>query len=195
MAHTRTKTSAVPTLLRLFLLGSFRIERAAQTIHLPTRKIESLLAFLALFPEPHPREKLAALLWGDVTDEQARTSLRTALAALRKELGDDILLADRETVQLNPDNPIWVDACAFEQFATNDPPSAITLYQGKLLPDFYDDWIAPERERLRTLYLDTLLQLVQQARSESKYARAIELARQVLSADPANERAHQHLMF
>jgi tetratricopeptide (TPR) repeat protein len=40
-----------------------------------------------------------------------------------------------------------------------------------------------------------LLQLAQHARSESKYARAIELARQVLSADPANEKAHQHLMF
>jgi hypothetical protein len=94
----------------LYLLGTFHIESDAASIRLPTRKVESLFAFLALFPEPHPREKLAALFWGDVTDEQARTSLRTALAAIRKELGDDILIADRETVQINPEFPLWVDA-------------------------------------------------------------------------------------
>jgi DNA-binding SARP family transcriptional activator len=40
-----------------------------------------------------------------------------------------------------------------------------------------------------------LLQLAQQMRSRSQYARAIELARRVLAVEPANERAHQHLMF
>ena len=108
MAGATLPNSTVP--LRVYLLGAFRLERNAQTIRLPTRKDESLLAYLVLHPESHPREKLAALFWGDASDEQARTSLRTALAALRKELGDDMLIADRETVQLNPDFPIWVDA-------------------------------------------------------------------------------------
>ena len=75
--------------LGLFLLGTFRIERDAHPIALPTRKVESLLAYLALFPEPHPREKLAALLWGDSTDEQARHSLRSALTTLPKPLRTD----------------------------------------------------------------------------------------------------------
>ncbi|MBI4789711.1 MAG: tetratricopeptide repeat protein [Chloroflexi bacterium] len=64
-----------------------------------------------------------------------------------------------------------------------------------LLPDWYDDWIMPERERLLRLYLDTLLQLTQQARSESQYTRAIQLAQKILASDPANEQAHQHLIF
>jgi len=119
MSHTRIKTNAVPTRLHLFLLGAFRIERAAQTIHLPTRKVESLLAYLALHPEPHAREKLAALLWGDVTDEQARASLRTALGVLRKELGDDILFTDRETIQFNPEFPLWVDAREIQRIANS----------------------------------------------------------------------------
>jgi predicted ATPase/DNA-binding SARP family transcriptional activator len=189
---------------RVYLLGVFRIERRAQTIHLPTRKVESLLAYLALFPEAHSREKLAALFWGDFTDEQARLSLRVALSTLRKELGDDFLLTDRETVQINPDFPLWVDAQEFKDeggtLRVKDessfilPPSSLILYTGDLLPDFYDDWVAPERERLRTLYLDALLRLVQHARTEGKYARAIELAQRVLAAERANEKAHQHLM-
>jgi len=179
----------------LFLFGSFRLECGERTIHLPTRKVESLLAYLALFPEPHPREKLAALLWGDVTDEQARHSLRAALAALRKELGDEILIADRETVQFNPDFPPWTDVREFARLAADDSPAAIALYRGDLLTDFYDDWILQERERLRARYLDGLLRLAQESRSTSRYARAIEFAEKVLGSDPANEKAYQHIIF
>ena len=188
----RTPSSAKAT-LRVYLLGAFRIERDTRPIALPTRKVESLLAYLALFPELHPREKLAALLWGDSTDELARHSLRSALTTLRSKLGDDVLLADRETVQLNPDYPLWIDAREFEQTAHDE--STISLYQGDLLADFYDDWVEPERERLRALYHDSLLQLAQAARSHSQYIRAIELAQKVLASDPANEKAYQHIIF
>ncbi|MBI5302795.1 MAG: tetratricopeptide repeat protein [Chloroflexi bacterium] len=187
--------------LHVFLLGSFRLERDTQTIHLPTRKVESLLAYLALHPEPHAREKLAALCWGDSTDELARRSLRTALSTLRKELSDDIVLADRETVQLNPDFPIWVDAreiadCRLQIADLNAQSEIINLKSEiDLLPDFYDDWILPERERLRAIYIDALLQLAQHHRAESEYTRAIEFAQKILVADPANEKAYQHIIF
>ena len=49
--------------LRIYLLVAFRLEQAGNSIHLPTRKTESLLAFLALHPGSHAREKLATLLW------------------------------------------------------------------------------------------------------------------------------------
>ncbi|MBI4790839.1 MAG: hypothetical protein HY782_27735 [Chloroflexi bacterium] len=194
MAPVPLATAATP-MLRVYLLGALRIERNAQPIRLPTRKVESLLVYLILHPEPHPREKLAALLWGDSSDELARRSLRTALTTLRKALGDDILLADRETVQVNPDRSVWFDALHLAQAAADDPQSAIALYQGDLLPDFYDDWILVERERLRALYLDTLLRLAQHARSRSEYAQAMDWAQKVLASDPANEKAYQHLIF
>ena len=52
-----------------------------------------------------------------------------------------------------------------------------------------------ERERLRQRYLDTLLHLVQEMRSQSQYSRAVEFARRVLATEPTNEAAYQHLMF
>jgi predicted ATPase/DNA-binding SARP family transcriptional activator len=197
---------------RLFVLGSFRLEFPAariprqnnpQTISLSTRKIESLLAYLALHPEPHTRERMAALIWGDATDEQARNSLRNALSALRKQLQNDLLLVDRETVQLSPRFPLWVDAVEFKKQAdallTSPSPVLggvdLSLYRGELLADYYDEWILPEREDYRLLYLETLLRLAQTARSQSEYPRAIEYAHKILQSDPANERAYQHLMF
>ena len=50
-----------------------------------TQKAQALLAYLALSAgRSHRRDKLAALLWGEMPDEQARNSLRHALYELRR---------------------------------------------------------------------------------------------------------------
>ena len=188
---------------RLYVLGVLRLERRGSEVKFPRRKAASLLAYLALHPQKHGRDHLATLLWGDYVDDEARASLRNALSLLRRMVGDDAFIADAQTVQINPTFPLWVDARAFEGYAREFlaapsfdlSPSFIDLYQGDLLPDLYDDWIGPERDRLRSLYIDALLQAVQQMRSRSEYAQAIELAQRVLAIEPSNERAHQHLMF
>src|SRR5581483_10068757 len=180
--------------LRLSLLGSFRVENERGLIRLPTRKVESLLAYLVLYPEEHAREQLAALLWGDSPDALARNSLRTALGALRQLLDPELILADRDTVQLNRAFPLWVDVREFEKQIATSPLTALELYRGDLLLDSYDDWIAPERERLRTLYLETLLQFAVELRTRGEYARAIESAQKLLASDPTNEPAHRELM-
>ncbi|MCQ3979145.1 MAG: hypothetical protein DPW09_37465 [Anaerolineae bacterium] len=45
--------------LRLYLFGRLQLEDAQRAISLPTRKVEALLAYLALHPKVHTREKLA----------------------------------------------------------------------------------------------------------------------------------------
>ncbi|HET9909359.1 MAG TPA: BTAD domain-containing putative transcriptional regulator [Anaerolineales bacterium] len=184
---------------RVYLLGSFQIEYVDSTdasvelIHLPRRKAEALLSHLILHPQTHSREKLAALLWGDFSDAQARASLRNALAILRKALGENLFLTEHDLIQINPDYPLWVDIREFER--QTDPEAAIALYRGDLLSDFYDDWILAFRDHYRELYLSALLNLTQAYRAQSEYERAIEIAKKILEKDPANERAHQQLMF
>lgn len=91
--------------LRLGVLGGFRaILPGGSPAALPTRKAEALLAFLACRAgEPQSREQLAALLWGDRGDRQARHSLSQSLSSLRAGLGDDLFLAScgREAVALD----------------------------------------------------------------------------------------------
>lgn len=190
---------------RLQLLGGFRLEKDGARVQLYSRKVESLLAYLALFPQEHAREKIAALLWGESSDEQARMSLRRALNDLRKQLGADALLTDRETVHLNPDFSLWMDTREFkdecrrmkDENALLSGASSFILHplSFDLLPDFYEDWLEPPREELRSLFLDTALKLIDHARAQSEYKLAIELAQKILSVDKANEAAHQHLMF
>ncbi len=193
-----------PVPLRLYLLGSFRLERSGQTIRLATHKAESLLAYLALSRKEtgHSREKLAALLWGDSPDALARSSLRRGLVLLRKALGHDLVLANRDTVQIDPAYPLWVDALEFqaqaERLINGSPGVAVgldtSLYQDDLLVDYYDEWITPFREHLRSLLLESLLKLSDSARIHGQYERAVQYARMVLQRDAANETAHQTLM-
>jgi DNA-binding SARP family transcriptional activator len=161
----------------VYLLGAFRVELKTQSIRLPTRKIEALLAYLILHPGIHAREKLASLFWGDSSDTAARGSLRKALTLLRKHVGNDLIIADRETVQVNPSFPVWADVNAFEtqaqELLTRSSPELSQFetlcYQGDLLSGFYDDWILPLREHYRGLYLDVMLRAVEQARAQSEY--------------------------
>lgn len=184
-----------PPTPKLYLFGTIRLESKGELIRLPTRKVESLLAYLVLHPEQHTREQLASLFWGDSSGKQARDSLRTALKSLRQHLGEDLLLADRETVQINPDFALWVDVREFEEQITSEAQAAVSLYWGELLKDFYDEWVLAERERYREQYLEGLLGLTQSYRGAGEYGQAIEYAQKVLAVDGANERAHQHLMF
>src|SRR3954452_15005792 len=71
--------------LHLALLGGFEARsRSGELLHVRTVKAQALLAYLALESQvPHPRSKLAALLWGGVPDAQAKDSLRHALHDIR----------------------------------------------------------------------------------------------------------------
>lgn len=184
-------------------LGPFQLEQDGQALPLPTRKDAALFAYLVLHPAIHLRQQVATRFWGEAVDEKAQRSLRTALSTLRKVLGHDCLLADRETVQFNPAFTLWTDALILREQAqrflaapTPDPSLVdVTLYRGDLLEGLSDDWILREREELRLLYLRVLLRLAQHWRTQGDYAQTSEIAHRILALDAAEETAHQHLIF
>src|SRR5688572_29513763 len=98
-----TTTASAVGELTLQVLGAFHVRDASGgEIRIASRKGRALLAYLALRPgESHSRDRLANLLWEDADEELARTSLRQALAALRKSLppnAQSALRADTESV-------------------------------------------------------------------------------------------------
>src|SRR5512134_3396239 len=112
-------TDQSPKRAQLRLLGGFDLHSAEGRAAIPAgRKVRALLACLALSPgKPWPREKLMALLWSDRGEEQARASLRQALAELRRALGEPSpLRTEHDAVSLDP-AMIAVDAPEFERLA------------------------------------------------------------------------------
>src|SRR5262245_52448148 len=192
--------------LDLTLLGGFRVRLdAGPPLILSTRKAQALLAYLALpVGQAHPRDKLAALLWGDMRDPQARASLRQALTAIRRTLaGLDALRVDAETVSLDP-AVVAVDAVLFQQSAkgsaTEVLEQAAALYQGDLLAGLalneapFEEWLLGERERLRELALATFARLLAQQRAAGATEAAVQSALRLLALDPLQEPVHRTLM-
>ena len=193
--------------LCLTLLGGFqaRLDQGPP-LALPTRKSQALLAYLALpLGRAHPRDALAALLWGSVRQESARASLRQALFSIRKALGDAdaALRQDGDTLALEPAG-VDVDTASFEQLVPAGTPEALAraeqLYKGDLLNGLaldetsFEEWLLGERERLRELALEALARLLAHQRKAGATEAGVQTAIKILGLDPLQEPVHRLLM-
>ena len=192
-------TDRDPDLLRLRLLGGFEVQVGKGPITTPAgRKVRALIACLALpAGRAWPREKLMAMLWSDRGDEQARASLRQALADVRRELHEpSAVRTQHDAVSLDP-ALIAVDALEFEHLAKAARwEAAADLYRGPLLDGYgapdnsFEDWIRIERTRLHDLAVEVLERLVAAQSGEA----AIAAAQRLLVLDPGREETHRLLM-
>jgi DNA-binding SARP family transcriptional activator len=157
--------------LKVLLLGQFNLKADDRSLDLPSRPAQSLLAYLVLHPDiEHRREKLAALLWPETQDSNARSYLRQALWRVKKTFTEgslswqDYLQINDISLRFNNQSDYWLDADQLT--APTDPQSVenmieiIKLYQGELLPGFYDEWVVLERDRLSSAYIQKMNNLL-----------------------------------
>ncbi|MDZ4369348.1 MAG: BTAD domain-containing putative transcriptional regulator, partial [Afipia sp.] len=187
----------------LDLLGGFELRLSdGQPIVLPTRKAQLLLAYLALpAGHAHAREKLAMLLWGDRLDQQARGSLRNAVAAIRSALGSEVLAAERDTLALVPGS-LMTD---IDRLATAGPGSIpgeeldamlrSQFLDGIASPsEAFDDWLAFERVRCRGLAQSAAQKAIAAHEQAGRIDEAILLAQRLVALDPLREQSYRLLM-
>ena len=176
---------------------------------LRARKAQALLAYLAMRPgQSHPRDKLAALLWADKSDAQARDRLRHAVLDLRRALdgaaaAQSALRLEGRSLSADPAR-VGVDVAAFEACVAEGTPAALEraaeLYRGDLLLGFvvneplFEEWLVAERERLREMALDALARLLAIQAETASTERAIQTAVRLLALDPLQEAVHRALM-
>jgi DNA-binding SARP family transcriptional activator len=148
-----------------------------------TSRVQALLFYLvterALGAAAHRREALMELLWPGLPSPSAQVNLRQTLYHLRKAIpaidgtsGDaaiSFLMADRQTVRINPDYAIKIDVAEFTRYLRQPIGqwgAAIDLYRGDFLADFYlsdstafEEWVATRRAALRRQALTALAKL------------------------------------
>ena len=199
--------------LHLQLLGPFHLRRGNQPVAgFDQARLQQLLAYLVLHRSAAiSRQQLAFVFWPDSTDQQALKNFRTLLTRLRHALGDadDAIDTSAQTIRWRPDAPLKLDVSEFEKAmdraaeaeasgeraaAEGALAAAVAAYTGDLLPDCYDDWILPLRERLHQAYGDALERLVLLLEEERDYRRAIPYAERLLQHDSLHEPAYRHLM-
>src|SRR5690606_11128038 len=194
--------------LTLQMLGAYRVHAAdGGELRIASRKGRALLAYLALRPdETHSRDRLANLLWEDADEELARTSLRQALAALRKSLpagAQAALLADTESVGVNAgllNSDIETFRCSLQLGTRTSLQEAINHYRGDLLDGFdarstaFDEWLSGERSSLRKQVSDALQRLTDLCMAAEDNDGALTACIRLVSLEPLNETAHRRIM-
>ena len=165
-------------------------------------RLRSLLGYLVVARDrPVSRARLAFVFWPDSTDGQARTNLRQALHHLRRGLGDAdrYVRVDGTSVQWRIDSSAVVDVVTFEEAAAaglagpdeDALARAAEAYRGDLLAECYDDWLTPERERLRSLAGRVLHARGSLASQRRDWAGVLLTADRLLQLDPLDEAAHR----
>jgi len=147
------------------------------------------------------RDRLAALLWGDVEEERARRSLNQALYALRHDLGSEEAILGTRDLRLNPEL-IEVDLAAFETaMASGALEEAARLYAGPFLGDFhlpgvpaFARWAEEERTGLAADYRGLLEAVAAGATKRDDRGAAVLWWRRLAAFDPTDTRAALGLM-
>ena len=189
--------------LHFHLLGKFSLTCDDTPLTaVKTPRLQSLLAYLLLHRDaPQARAHLAFCLWPDLPETRARANLRKQLHQLQRALPevDRFLMTDAQTLRWRAASSFSLDVAEFEQAASQ--PQSVTAWQraldgygGDLLPSCYDDWIVPERERLKQILIEVLEKLTQAAIDESDYHAAIKYAERLAQIDPLREEIHRRLI-
>jgi DNA-binding SARP family transcriptional activator len=200
------------------LLGGFRVAWPGQDAsgHLSTRA-QAFFAFLVLHPgRQFRREVLAGTFWGASPDHKARASLRSTLWRLRRVLEPDgirkgtyLRTTGAGEVSFNRDSEHYLDVAAFERgigpaieradealtdAALSHVQDGLDRYAGDLLEGLDDDWILPERERLRCAYINALACQMHNLKLRARYEAALACGRRILAREPLRESIHREMM-
>jgi DNA-binding SARP family transcriptional activator len=175
-----------------------------------------LVGYLFEFPgRAHRRERLADHFWPGLDAERARGALNTAIWRLRKILaleprseGGRNLVCNRGEIALELAPWLAVDTHAFDRSvggarlgAVLDADEALGLeraiahYFGPFMDGDDGDWVIEERERLHSLYVRALGDLVRSYALAGQYDKAIAAARRILSVDKFRESVQRQLML
>lgn len=191
------------------LLGPPEIRYKEELIRITRRRSRALLYYMVCTHTPQPRERLLALLCGEIDEESARHTFKTLLAEVRSLLrGFDStiewIVGDGDQLTLNPLAPLWLDTEIFEKATaatSRNLNQAINLYRGDFLDGFFlkdspgfETWVRSTRDHFHHIYLSALRHLAELYESEDQLEQAITCTQMVLTSDPLTEEAHARLM-
>ncbi len=196
------------TVLEVRLLGQFDVRRDGAAVGIPSRAAQSLFAFLVLTAGTmHRREKLAGQLWPETTEENARKSLRHELWRLRKAIetktprkrGAPFLAVDEISIGFNAESDYWLDVSQVQQklgkqISVDDLSQTLSLYRGELLPGWYDEWVALERERVHAAFEQKMARLLDLLVEEQRWQETLEWGQRWIALGQTPEPAYRGLM-
>ena len=183
-------------MLRLKTLGGWQSESAnGVAVTLPSQRVSLLAVLIAAGDRGISRDRVAALLWPDRSEENARHSLGQSLYALRRDAGSPDVVLGTATLRLNRD-VVWCDAWELETAAASDDLTrAVELYAGPFLDGVHvrgsaelEHLVDVERDRIARLHSRALESLAARTTSAGDLVAAAAWWRRLATIDPLSSR-------
>jgi len=203
----------MPPQLSLHFLGPPQLRLNNESVTADRRKAVALQAYLSVNGSRQTRDSLSALLWPDYDQSRAFTNLRHILWEVQQAIGEGWLVADRETIELNPNADISLDVQQFESLLAQSLKAAdssvrvslltasVKLYRNHFLTGFslkdapdFNEWAFAKSEDLRHQLSRALTMLSEDHSALGQAEQAIPYARRLIALDPLNESSHRQLM-
>jgi two-component SAPR family response regulator len=205
--------------VRIFTLGRFNLLYQDQPLDYgrkaPHRSLVFLKALIALGGRDVSSSSIASALWPDADGDNAQRSFDTTLYRLRKMLGDDRILILRDGQVSLDARYCWVDVWSFERLlgaaqrlrskdATGKDAYQLDQLTQRILSLYQDHFLAREeatawsvsiRERLRSKYIHTLLDIGRYWEIHGFWDKAIQCYQKGLEVDDLIEVFYQRLML
>jgi DNA-binding SARP family transcriptional activator len=146
------------------------------------------------------RQTVAGLLWPDRDEARARHVLSQTVYQLRTDLGEGIIVTDREMLRVGP--ALWLDVPAFTEAVTSgNLAEAVALYGGPFLQGLrlantnaFETWVDRERARLARIHRRARREHLDAFTSAGDTAAALRAARDWADLDPLEDEAQHRLI-
>jgi DNA-binding SARP family transcriptional activator len=181
----------------LHLFGGFRL--AIDGGEIPLQVVAQRVVAVMALRGRMSRSRLAGTLWPEADEQRALARLRTAIWRVNRA-APTVVQAGAGAVGLHDEVDVDVHrlAGAAQGVLRGDVPDVdhrlLAGGAGELLPDWDDDWLVEERERLHQMRLHTLQVLAESLSDAGRFGPAIDVALTVLNSDPIRETAYRTLM-
>ncbi len=194
--------------LRIYALGSPRIELGGKTVQWASTQSRDLFFCLLEHPEGLRKEQVGIIFWPDHAPEKLEAIFRSTVYRLRRALFRESVSFEDGLYRVNRQMDYEYDVETFDRLLDQAGQSqavaqdkmmallekALELYRGDYVEGIYSDWCELERERLRARFMAAVQQLAGLYAERGKLQRAIEFYQLALAHDPYQEVAYRGLM-
>jgi DNA-binding SARP family transcriptional activator len=182
---------------RLRLLGGFDLDIGTTSAPIPIGG-QRLVALLALTGRWLTRVRAAGILWPDRHDTRALANLRATLWRMPPE-ARAVIATSGSRLQLSP--AVTCDLSQFDRLVraaiADETPApghdTVRLLSCDLLPDWYEDWVLTERQRLLQLRVHALEALCRSLAAAGRHAEAVDAGMAAVAVEPLWEGAQRAL--
>lgn len=182
--------------VNLRVLGRFSVDCNGEPLQLPG-SARTLIALLAVYERSIGRERAAGMLWPEHETRDALGRLRSALWKT-KQTPCGPLISTSQGLTLTPavsidlDNARAVAARLLrQQDSITDDDLVLDRFRRDVLIDWYDSWIASEREAFFQVRIHALEAIAGQLLIRGRHCLALEACFLVTDAEPFRETAHR----